>query len=561
MRRSSRIAKKKKVRYGEEYLWEKAVRKAEKERSAIEKKKKSKRRASVPMRERSVRRAEGSVVPPRKEDVGNGGGYMPWEEPGWDPANENAGENWNQFLEKPQERVSRIITAKKPQRPQPIFKPIPITKKRKHLLFMNPGDGPITEAIYALARGGMMPGWCTPFLRNLYEKGGSLYFDDGSIDLPLALQQEKREEIKALYFNPKEPSTIQPITDELYAKYANISRKNVTHVLRSLETYQRNFAARKPPKIASRTLLRQPGIIAVDMFFPSRQLGWWGNFNCLCCMDTWSRFCRVYALEHKDYESTKQAMNTFLQEFASFGFLPRRILADRGTDLAPAKELMERYRLARDGNDDLVLHTKTGQPVLIVEALNAQVQRRMQVFRTSKLTDDPSVILDDITDQINNQKRPDRGNLTPLQLLGLGPQERNQVNEMHRDRTFAGLETGLKPLKVGHTVRVLLWDRKAQVKGGLGAKFKGFAPKWSKRTYTVLRRTGLRRNPGVFTYNLGLEQEYYRHELLKIPRRVDKEVPEGYIHHEQHVVAPGEEWEPEEGFISDIDDEKDPHGV
>ena len=557
MRRSSRLAKKKKVNYGEEHMWEKAVRKAEKDRSKLERTKgkrkalkKEPKKIRIPkarFRKQVKRVKQEEVIYDDRDDEKLGevpapaGAYMPWEKPGWDPANENAGEDWNAFLEKPQQRVERIVTAKKSKRPQPVFTPIFLSKRRKQLLFMNPGEKPIMAATYALARGGPLPAWTTPFRWNLYLRGNELWFRDQHVDLPMALPDEKRVEVKALYFNPKEPSTIQPITDELRGKFANISRANVISVLRSLETYQRNFGRRIPPKIASRTMLRQPGILAIDMFFPSAQLGWWGKFNCLCCMDTWSRFCRVYALEHKDYESTKRALNSFLQEFASFGFLPRRILADKGTDLAPAKELMERYRLPRDQNDDMVLHSKTGQPVLIVEALNAQVQRRMQVFRTSKLTDDPSVILEDITDQLNNQKRPDRGNLTPLQLLSLNGEQRAQVNTLHRDRNFGGLETDLKPLRVGHTVRILLWDRKEQVKGGLGARFKGFAPKWSKRTHTILKRTALRRNPGVFTYHVGLGQEYYRHELLRIPKKVDRGVPQGYVHHEQQVVVPEEE--------------------
>ena len=168
----------------------------------------------------------------------------------------------------------------------------------------------------------------------------------------------------------------------------------------------------------------------------------------------------------------------------------------------------------------------------------------MQVFRTANLTDDPSVLLDDITDQINNQKRPDRGNLTPLQLLGLTKGERDQVNANHRDKAFSGLETGLKALRVGNTVRVLLWDRKEQVKGGLGAKFKGFAPKWSKGTYTILKRSAMRRNPGVFMYNIGTENEYNRHELLRIPRVTDTTVPQGFVDHRQNVTVPSdEEWD------------------
>ena len=98
----------------------------------------------------------------------------------------------------------------------------------------------------------------------------------------------------------------------------------------------------------------------------------------------------------------------------------------------------------------------------------------------------------------------------------------------------------------------MLWNRKEQVKGGMGAKFKGFAPKWSKRTYTILKRTTLRRNQGVFTYNIGRDQVYYRHELLLIPRRVDRDVPGGYIEHQQHVVIPSdEEWE--EGSVPSED--------
>ena len=527
------MANKPRKNYDEDYLWERAVRKAQAKRVKIEAKKKARKR---PARARQVRIED---LQDDDEKVGElpAEGYMPWEKPDWDPA---VGEDWNAELEKPQERVTRILTAKKSKTPQSVIGRKPMSKTQRNLLFMNPGDNKISEAIVALTRGGLMPEWTDPFRKNLHAKDGTLFFRDDRVDLPFAYKDEKRHEVKALYFNPKEPSTIQPITDELRDKFCNISRGNVTNILRSLETYQRNFGRRLPPQIASRTMLKQPGILAMDMFFPSDQLGWWGKFSCLACMDTWSRFCRCYALERKDYDTVSRAMNMFLQEFAAFGFLPRRILADKGTDLAPAAQLMERYRQDRDRDTKLVLHSKTGQPVLIVEALNAQLQRRMQVFRTARLTDDPSVILEDITDQINNQKRPERGNLTPLQLLSLNGAERAMINEKRRDR-LAGIETDLKALKVGNHVRILMWDRKQQVKGGLGARFKGFAPKWSKRTYTVLKRTAMRRNPGVFTYYVGRDQVYYRHELLKIPRVVDTDVPQGYIEHRQNVVVPEDE--------------------
>ena len=198
--------------------------------------------------------------------------YMPWEKPGWDPSHD-AGEDWNTALEAPQQRVQRIMTASKAKKPQPVFKTIPMSKVQRNLLFMNPGDKPIGEAIVALTRGGLMPEWTYPFTQYLYAKGGTLYFRDQRVNLPFALQQEKRDEVKALYFNPKEPSTIQPITDALRPKFCNISRGNVRHILRSLETYQLNFRRRLPRKIVNVTHFKQPGVLALDVFFPSKTLG------------------------------------------------------------------------------------------------------------------------------------------------------------------------------------------------------------------------------------------------------------------------------------------------
>ena len=54
----------------------------------------------------------------------------------------------------------------------------------------------------------------------------------------------------------------------------------------------------------------------------------------------------------------------------------------------------------------------------------------------------------------------------------------------------------------------------------------------------------MRRNPGVFMYNIGTENEYNRHELLRIPRVTDTTVPQGYVDHRQHVTVPSdEEWD------------------
>ena len=138
------------------------------------------------------------------------------------------------------------------------------------------------------------------------------------------------------YFDPREPATIEAITAKLRTEWANVSKRNVTSVLRSLVTYQRNFRRRRPPDIKNRMFLYNPGMIAMDMFFPSANDGW-ERYSCLTCMDTWSRYVGIYAIATKKYDDVLWAMRDFLAKFASMGHLPRRILSDQGTDMACGK--------------------------------------------------------------------------------------------------------------------------------------------------------------------------------------------------------------------------------
>ena len=96
------------------------------------------------------------------------------------------------------------------------------------------------------------------------------------------------------------------------------------------------------------------------------------------------------------------AAEKFFQEFTSLGHWPRMLLCDKGTDIAGARTVILRYR--KKPNQKMVFHSQTGQPVNLVEQTQSQIQRRMQVFRTAGLTDDPREILEDICDSINNQR-------------------------------------------------------------------------------------------------------------------------------------------------------------
>ena len=445
----------------------------------------------------------------------------------------------NERVEKALERTNKLEKALTViPRQRLLFQPLLMESKQKQMLFINPGDESIQMAHYAIVQNTELPKWAYRFQDILSADSDTLYFQVHGRALPFAWKEDKRAAVKKLYFHPKKPSTIQPITDALREKFCNISKTNVTHILRSLETYQRNFGRRRPPKVLGRMNLSQPGILACDMFFPSKTLGW-RKMNCLAIMDTWSRFVRCYALPRKDLKSQEAAFTLFLNEFTALGHLPRRMLADKGSDLKGARATMEKYRQAKDKHAALVLHSATGTPINIIEAMNAQIQRRMQIFRTAGLTDDPSVLLEDVCDQINNQRRPDRGNLTPLQLLSLTPGERKQVNEVYKDRTQIPEVIGLRPVYVGDFVRILKMTRKEQEQN----KTKGFAPKWSKHVYRVRKKLPIAKNKEHFRYYLKhVGDFYYRHEILKIPKTLDKKVPKGYVTHKEKVVAPDENW-------------------
>jgi hypothetical protein len=183
-----------------------------------------------------------------------------------------------------------------------------------------------------------------------------------------------------------------------------------------------------------------------------------------------------------------------------------------------------------------VFHSNTGKPVQLVESTQAQIQRRMAVFRTSGITDDYSTVLESITDSINNQKRPNRGNKTPLELLKLDKEGRAIVNAKS-DFGAASPDDRFKDLAPGMFVRVLMMTLKEQIEN----KKKGFTEKWSRDVYRVKRKVALQGNPGAFRYFLhGDDLSHFRHELLRVPRNTDTQVLDLVTHRE--AVIGDEEW-------------------
>ena len=434
-----------------------------------------------------------------------------------------------EWLESPEERAKRVEWLSQKRQVND-----PRSKQAKALGWLNPGDLKIEAARLWLEGKGPQPLWTENI--TLESRDGRLWFENR----PFLTKEEKHELVKREYFDPKGFSTIVPIFQKLRGDYANLTRRDVSRALRSLQTYQLNFRRRHPPKVMARMNLTRPGIILADMFFPSKNDGWRADLaGVVCVMDAYSRFVRAYAVERKTKAIVGAAIGKFLREFASKGHLPLMFLCDKGSELKGAAEQMEPYR-QRPG--PLVRHSQTGKPVNLIEQTQAQVQRRMQVFRTSGVTDDYSAILEPITDSINNQPRPGHGNKTPLELLKLTKEERKALNSRSSFGT-ATPDDRFKPLRIGDSVRTLQLTFKEQVSKAT----KGFSEKWSRDVYLVERKAALAGNPGQWRYWLwGSSESYFRHELLKVPKETDTEVLDLVTHKENVEVDKweGEEWLP-----------------
>ena len=418
----------------------------------------------------------------------------------------------NEVIETAAERNSRVrkeqnISARLQKRET-------MSRERKHFLFINPGSEKINLLRYALRTGSPLPRFCDQgtFADKFVLKGQSVYFEN----LPVIDDEQKRQLVKKSYFNPSEPSTIESIHLLYRDKYANLTKRNVGDILKSLEVYQLNSQRRRPPKVLGKMSLRAPGILASDMFFPQG----WDNVVCLTMMDCWSRYCRVYVIERKTKELTLKCFEKFFKEMLSLGHRPRVLLTDRGSEYIglPNSPLFKKWKVSME-------FSPTGAPIHIVEALQAQFMRRAQIYRTAQITENPGHVMHLISEQLNTQPRRQFDQKTPLQLLTLNKTQRGEANRYsdgHKQNIDAVKLEGLPVIFQGTTVRFLTWTRKEQVEG----KKKGYAEKWSRSTHKVTKMRRTKENNDVFKFWIsGQNMFFWRHELLKISGKVDTKVP------------------------------------
>ena len=436
----------------------------------------------------------------------------------------------DQFIETPKERVRRMKHESTLINPKSgFYKVHGLSKKRRHLLFINAGSKKIELLRLAIRTNFPLPEWAKYFQNEFTLSGKQVLFET----LPILDDDQKHTIVKEIYFNVQKPATIEHICDHLRPLYANISKRNVRDILKTIETYQLNFRRRRPPTVNGKMSLYKPGTLAMDLFFPPESLGWIGKKPVLAIMDCWSRYCFFYALQRKNKKLIHKCLDDFLQKFLSFGHTCSVILTDKGSEFLGLKSAY--------GHRFKVLNSPTGMPIQIVEALQAQAMRRATIYRTSYLTASPEDIMHEISLQIQQQKRRNRGNLTPIQLLGLNDMQRKEINDLYQDKNPPIHLKGLKEIFVGNLVRLLIWTRKEQVEG----KKKGYSEKWSRDIYKIKSKKHIRKNAEVYRYTLEDKRgSFYRHELLKISNEIDTVVPSKNFTPKIHEILQDEEYIP-----------------
>jgi hypothetical protein len=242
----------------------------------------------------------------------------------------------------------------------------------------------------------------------------------------------------------------------------------------------------------------------------------------------WSRYSGAYLLSDKRKSTVAKAFQLYIDSFMKLtDSRPRKLMLDKGSELMGLDAVMERYSAKRP----CVFRSLTGQPVNIIEGLNAQIQRMAQVYNEAKIVSSYDDVLYLVMNSINNQSRPDRMGYSPTELMQMNAGMRQEVNSNYRFRNLMSAEK--EPLEIGTVVRILMLNRKEQV----DAKTKGFPANWSTDVFMIITKRKVIKNPGVFKYfcqsmttGTKVDGSRFRHELLELKgvktlADIDKNVP------------------------------------
>ena len=380
-----------------------------------------------------------------------------------------------------------------------------------------PGDKSIRRAKSHLSTNGPGPKWVQKVGRaNLKISSGRLHV----AGVPVFDEPEVVKLVKKLYYSARGASTPDAIWRAIEPRVANVSAKNVRRIVNSFETYQVTKRVLKPPDNRGHKHWFTPGTLQADTTFTDTRFD--KKYAILCMHDVWSGYTRAFIVEQETAAVAARAMKKFGQELMSkFGVRPKVILTDKGTEFATYGRLARTWKARH-------FASPTGKPINEIEAKNAMLKRRLEIQLVAhKTTRNISGILDDICEDINTTPRAWRGNYSPVQLLKMSKQMRDQVNRasIKTRRNYTGSQpfsSRLKEVRVGTRVRRILWTTKDIKSRPMGKK--GYMEKWSRQIYKVLKIITQRNAIKKYKLDDGGPRLFFRTEIQKVIT-VDKGVP------------------------------------
>jgi len=260
---------------------------------------------------------------------------------------------------------------------------------------------------------------------------------------------------------------------------------------------------RLPKKVEANFFISHSNSIVCDMFFINK----WKFFN---CCEAFSGYIKTYYVSKGTATLIKDCVIDFIKEIGKYNHTISKVLCDQGGENQKIEEIPNIQ----------VIFMKVAQPMHLAEFMNHLVCSRLKLYLD--LDFDPSEILEYVLQGLNTRKRKRRNHFTPIELLEMDKQSQKRISANIVYKTPQE-HYNLKKIYQGSYVRILELSRKDQLHRPMS--YKGYNRKWSEEVYRVSRIKRVAGTLNVFKYII-LKKEYFRNEVLLIPKFLDKKIPD-----------------------------------
>ena len=308
------------------------------------------------------------------------------------------------------------------------------------------------------------------------------------------------DRLKALYYNPKQPSGFASIAK--LSKESGVNPQKVKKWLEAQPTYTLHRMARK--KYPTRRYIvhdideQWQADLADVSLISSQNKGY--NFI-LTVIDIFSRYAWARPLKTKSGKEVTAAFKDIFRE----GRIPKRIQTDQGKEF-------ENRNIARLFNEHGIelFSVKSAYKAAIVERFNRTLKSKLWKYFTMSLKEKWTDVLQDIVSSYNNSVHRSIG----IRPIDVTPENASDL----REKVYGKKDKVVKKMNIiniGDLVRI------SKVKSVFA---KGYLPNWTEEVFTVV---DVNTKYSPTTYKLKdfngevIDGSFYLHEIQKVTQSDD----------------------------------------